>query len=85
MAKLKFEQDDEGNILKNAMAMWSADGEYVDFNNACDCNGQVRNTNPFKRCSRNASVLCMYAYMIIIHYLFTLTSRFSVLYKNKHT
>ena len=43
MAKLKFEQDEAGNTLKNATAMWAADGEYVDFNSPCDCNGQVRN------------------------------------------
>ena len=41
MAKLKFEQDDQGNDTKTALAMTSKDGEYVDMVEPCDCNGQV--------------------------------------------
>ena len=41
MASLKFEQDDDNNDTKNALGMYSKDGEYVDFPEVCDCNGQV--------------------------------------------
>ena len=41
MAKLKFKQDDAGNDTKEALGMWSKDGEYVDLDQACDLGGQV--------------------------------------------
>ena len=41
MAKLKFELDKEGNPIKNALGMYSKDGEYVDLKEPCDLNGQV--------------------------------------------
>ena len=41
MASLKFEQDGDNNDTKNALGMYSKDGEYVDFPEICDCNGQV--------------------------------------------
>ena len=42
MAKLKFKDDDEGNATKEALGMYSKEGEYVDFDKACDCSGQVK-------------------------------------------
>ena len=42
MAKLKFKQDSDGNDTKEALGMWSKDGEYVDLDQACDLGGQVR-------------------------------------------
>ena len=41
MAKLKFKQDDQGENIKVALAMWSKDGEYVDLAHECDLSGQV--------------------------------------------
>jgi dynein heavy chain len=41
LAKLKFEQDKDGNNSKTALAMWSKDDEFVNFPHPCDCNGQV--------------------------------------------
>lgn len=41
MAKLKFEKDKDDNPLKNALGMFSKDGEFVDLNSPCDLNGQV--------------------------------------------
>lgn len=42
MAKLKFENDSQGEPTKTALGMWSKDGEYVTFDNPCECLGQVR-------------------------------------------
>ncbi|XP_064623162.1 dynein beta chain, ciliary-like [Lineus longissimus] len=41
MARLKFDQDKDGNNTKMALAMYSKDGEYVDLAAPCDCTGQV--------------------------------------------
>ena len=41
MAKLNFKDDDEGNPSKEALGLYSKEGEYVDFDKSCDCNGQV--------------------------------------------
>ncbi|XP_058960986.2 dynein beta chain, ciliary-like [Pocillopora verrucosa] len=41
MAKLKFVDDEDGNPTKEAVGMYSKEGEYVDFNKPCDCSGQV--------------------------------------------
>lgn len=41
MAKLKFKEDDEGNVTKTAIGMYSKENEYVDFVEECDCSGQV--------------------------------------------
>ena len=41
MAKLKFKDDDEGNATKEALGMYSKEGEYVEFDKTCDCSGQV--------------------------------------------
>ncbi|XP_071954573.1 dynein beta chain, ciliary-like [Antedon mediterranea] len=41
MAKLKFEQDDEGNDTKTALGMYSKEGEYAEFTQPCECTGQV--------------------------------------------
>ena len=43
MAKLKFKQDEAGNPTKEAVGMYSKDGEYVDFDKPCVCVGQVEN------------------------------------------
>lgn len=43
MAKLKFVDDADGNPTKEAVGMYSKEGEYVDFNKPCDCSGQVKN------------------------------------------
>ena len=43
MAKLKFQQDEAGNPTKEAIGMYSKDGEYVDFDKPCVCVGQVEN------------------------------------------
>ena len=40
MASLKFEQADDKDT-KMAVGMFSKDGEYVDFAQKCDCDGQV--------------------------------------------
>ncbi|KAK7573934.1 hypothetical protein V9T40_011125 [Parthenolecanium corni] len=39
MASLKFETNNDGR--KYAMGMFAKDGEYVEFNHPCDCNGPV--------------------------------------------
>ena len=41
MAKLKFEEDADGKPTKKAVGMYSKDGEYVDFDELCECVGQV--------------------------------------------
>ncbi|XP_076002796.1 dynein axonemal heavy chain 9 [Genypterus blacodes] len=41
MAKMKFEEDGEGNPTKIGLGMYSKEGEYVSFNEVCDCSGQV--------------------------------------------
>ena len=41
MARLKFKQDDKENDTKEALGMYSKDGEYVDLDQACDLGGQV--------------------------------------------
>jgi len=41
MAKLKFKQDDKDNDTKEALAMYSKDGEYVDLDKPVDLSGQV--------------------------------------------
>ena len=43
MARLKFQQDEEGKPTKEALGMYSKDGEYVDFDKPCVCVGQVEN------------------------------------------
>ena len=43
MAKLKFVDDADGNPTKEAVGMYSKEGEYVDFDKPCDCSGQVKN------------------------------------------
>ena len=42
MAKLKFKEDSDGKPTKEAVGMYSKDGEYVDFDEPCTCVGQVR-------------------------------------------
>ena len=42
MVKLKFEEDSSGEATKMAVGMYSGEGEYVEFDQLCDCNGQVR-------------------------------------------
>ncbi|XP_078609718.1 dynein beta chain, ciliary-like isoform X2 [Branchiostoma floridae x Branchiostoma japonicum] len=41
MVKLKFEEDSSGEATKMAVGMYSGEGEYVEFDQLCDCNGQV--------------------------------------------
>ena len=41
MAKLKFKEDEDGKPTKEAVGMYSKDGEYVDFDEPCKCVGQV--------------------------------------------
>ena len=41
MAKLKLVKDKQGNFIKEAIAMWAKDGEYIEFPSPCDLNGQV--------------------------------------------
>ena len=41
MSQLKFVRDEEGKITKEAIGMYSKDGEYVDFDKSCMCVGQV--------------------------------------------
>lgn len=41
MAQLKFHKDENEQPTKEAMGMWSKDGEYVDFDKPCICAGQV--------------------------------------------
>ena len=45
MASLKFKEDESGNPTKSAVGMYSKDKEYVDFDQPCECTGQVRNTS----------------------------------------
>ncbi|XP_071797739.1 dynein beta chain, ciliary isoform X1 [Asterias amurensis] len=40
-AKLKFKQDDDDNDTKEALGMYSKEGEYVEFDSPCECSGQV--------------------------------------------
>ena len=42
MAKLEFEKDDNDVDTKVALGMYSSEGEYVEFKEACECVGQVR-------------------------------------------
>lgn len=42
MAKMQFEADKEGNPSQAAVGMYSKEDEYVPFNQACDCSGQVK-------------------------------------------
>lgn len=39
MSSLKFETHNDGR--KYAMGMFAKDGEFVEFNHPCDCNGPV--------------------------------------------
>ena len=42
MAALEFEKDDKGEVCsKNALSMYSKDGEQVPLAYVCDCDGQV--------------------------------------------
>ena len=41
MAKLKFKMDENDKPTKEAVGMYSKDGEYVDFDEPCKCVGQV--------------------------------------------
>ena len=41
MSSLKFTLDENGKPSKEAVGMYSKDGEYVDFNKPCQCVGQV--------------------------------------------
>uniref|UniRef100_G3NCH8 Dynein, axonemal, heavy chain 9 n=1 Tax=Gasterosteus aculeatus aculeatus TaxID=481459 RepID=G3NCH8_GASAC len=41
MAKMQFEADEEGNPSQTGLGMYSKEGEYVPFNQPCDCTGQV--------------------------------------------
>ena len=41
MAKLKFQMDESDKPTKMAVGMYSKDGEYVDFDQLCECVGQV--------------------------------------------
>eukprot|EP00058_Branchiostoma_floridae_P018235 XP_002603724.1 hypothetical protein BRAFLDRAFT_93046 [Branchiostoma floridae] len=41
MARLKFQEDEDGNPTKTALGMYSKEGEYVDFPEPCECVGQV--------------------------------------------
>ncbi|XP_034563350.1 dynein heavy chain 9, axonemal [Notolabrus celidotus] len=40
-AKMRFEEDGEGNPTKIGLGMYSKEEEYVPFNQTCDCTGQV--------------------------------------------
>ena len=54
MAKLKFKKDADGEPTKEAVGMYSKDGEYVDFDEPCKCVGQV------------FTIMCMAVVMVII-------------------
>ncbi|XP_071446269.1 dynein beta chain, ciliary-like [Hetaerina americana] len=41
LAKLKLRPDASGKSSKNARGMFAKDGEYVEFNNDCECTGPV--------------------------------------------
>ncbi|CAH1258196.1 DNAH17 [Branchiostoma lanceolatum] len=41
MARLKFQEDEDGNPTKTALGMYSKESEYVDFPEPCECVGQV--------------------------------------------
>lgn len=41
MARLKFKEESDGKPSKEAVGMYSKDGEYVDFAEPCMCVGQV--------------------------------------------
>ncbi len=45
MAKLKFTMDENDKPTKEAVGMYSKDGEYVDFDQPCECVGQVSVSN----------------------------------------
>lgn len=45
MAKMQFEADEEGNPSQTGLGMYSKEGEYVPFNQPCDCTGQVNHTH----------------------------------------
>ena len=49
MAKLKFKEDSDGKPTKEAVGMYSKDGEYVDFDEPCKCVGQVRIIHLYER------------------------------------
>ncbi|KAG7491786.1 hypothetical protein MATL_G00007500 [Megalops atlanticus] len=40
-AKVKFQEDSDGNPTKTGLGMFSKEEEYVSFNEPCDCSGQV--------------------------------------------
>ena len=48
MAKLKFIEDADGKPTKEAVGMYSKDGEYVDFDEPCICVGQVHHKSEYK-------------------------------------
>ena len=41
MAKLKFKEDETGELTTTAIGMHAKDGEYVAFSSECDCVGPV--------------------------------------------
>ena len=41
MSSLKFTKDESGEPTKEAVGMYSKDGEYVEFDSPCQCVGQV--------------------------------------------
>ena len=41
MAKLKLKEDAEGKATNYACAMYAKDGEFVEFDKPCHCEGQV--------------------------------------------
>lgn len=43
MSSLKFTLDESNKPTKEALGMYSKDGEYVDFDKPCQCIGQVCN------------------------------------------
>lgn len=57
MAKLKFKDDDEGNATKEALGMFSKEGEYVDFDKTCDCSGQVNYSYSSPECLMGVATL----------------------------
>lgn len=54
MASLKFETDENGEPIKEALGMYSKENEYVNFTNVCNCAGQV-----------NISLYIIYIYICI--------------------
>ena len=55
MAKLKFKEDADGKPTKEAVGMYSKDGEYVNFDEPCKCVGQV------------LEIMCMAVFMAFVH------------------